>query len=89
MTLQRTVDTQLGHLIGNLFCVQVIESNTTTPNGIQLLQNYFIQFIYSDQKMLQFNRRQAFEEEHHPVTTTPPTINITHTDNSSKLWYVL
>jgi hypothetical protein len=62
LTLQRTVDTQLGHLIGNLFGVQAIESNTMTCNGIQLLQNYFIQFIYSDQKMLQFNKR------HHPIT---------------------
>lgn len=52
LTVLRTVDPQLGHLIGNLFGVQAIEVDNFTLNGTQLLQKYFIQFIYSDRTIL-------------------------------------
>lgn len=65
LTLQRTVDPQLGHLIGNLFGVQAIEADTVTQQGIQLLQKHFIQFIYSDKELLMPQCEQL------SVTSTP------------------
>lgn len=67
LTVLRTVDPQLGHLIGNLFGVQAIESDNFTIHGIQLLQKYFIQFIYSDRKVLLLNQQQGMD---HPATVT-------------------
>jgi hypothetical protein len=67
LTLQRTVDPQLGHLIGNLFGVQAIEADTVTQQGIQLLQKHFIQFIYSDKKVLMSHCEQLSftSSDHH------------------------
>lgn len=59
LTVLRTVDPQLGHLIGNLFGVQAIEVDNFTVAGVQLLQQYFIQFIYSDRKVLLSNQQQG------------------------------
>lgn len=58
MTSQRTVDPQLGRLIGNLFGVQAIETDLVTQQDMQLLQNHFVQFIYSDKKALMSRCKQ-------------------------------
>lgn len=58
LTVQRTVDPQLSHLIANLFGVKAIEADNVTHHGIHLLQKYFIQFIYSDRKLLLQNQKQ-------------------------------
>ncbi|GAN01947.1 conserved hypothetical protein [Mucor ambiguus] len=58
LTVLRTVDPHLGHLIGNLFGVQAIEVDNFTVAGTQRLQQYFIQFIYSDRKVLLSNQQQ-------------------------------
>ncbi|CAO3657588.1 unnamed protein product [Mucor hiemalis] len=72
LTLERTVDTQLGHLIGSLFGIQAIESDTVTASGIRLLQKYFIQFIYSDRKMLLYRQQSNVKDNEqyhdHPIT---------------------
>lgn len=70
LTVQRTVDPQLGHLIGNLFGVQAIEADNITHQGIQLLQKRFIQFIYSDRKILLQSQQQGVTD---PITITPPS----------------
>ncbi|GAA5796611.1 hypothetical protein HPULCUR_001984 [Helicostylum pulchrum] len=70
LTVQRTVDPQLGHLIGNLFGVQAIEADNITLQGIQLLQKRFIQFIYSDRKILLQSQQQGMTD---PIIITPPS----------------
>lgn len=72
LTVLRTVDPQLGHLIGNLFGVQAIEVDNFTLAGTQLLQQYFIQFIYSDRKVLLNNQQQG-----NTTPTTTSTITAT------------
>ena len=67
LTVLRTVDPHLGHLIGNLFGVQAIEVDNFTFNGTQLLQKYFIQFIYSDRKILLNNQQVGRVKNEDPL----------------------
>ncbi|KAG2229907.1 hypothetical protein INT48_008282 [Thamnidium elegans] len=78
LTVQRTVDPQLGHLIGNLFGVQAIEADNITHQGIQLLQKCFIQFIYSDRKILLQSQQQGMTD---PIIITPPSTCSSHSNS--------
>lgn len=96
LTLERAVDTQLGHLIGSLFGIQAVESNTMTKAGVRLLQKYFIQFIYSDRKMLLYRQQSRVKDNEqchdHPITAsltdksncTMPSTTITDLSNDEQ-----
>lgn len=92
LTLERAVDTQLGNLIGSLFGIQAVESNTMTKAGVRLLQKYFIQFIYSDRKMLLYRQQSSVKDNDHPITAsltdksncTMPSTTITNLSNDEQ-----
>jgi hypothetical protein len=66
LTISRTVDPTLGHLIGNLFNVEAIESDTRSLSGVQLLQKCFFQFIDLETKRssrLSIHHQQNYETD--------------------------